>query len=163
MLYKLLSSMDQHRFRSEVVTFSDVGAVGRKIISDLGIPVFCLSPGGCRQTASGAMGLLSHFSRSRPHLIQTWMYHANLLGGIAGRALGRPVIWSIRHGSLADLKPLTHFISRLCSLISASVPARIVCCSSDSLKHHVAAGYVRARMTVIPNGFDVVMFQPNAG
>jgi len=162
MLYNLLSSMDRQQFGAEVFSLADVGSTGARIVADLDIPVFSLRPTSSGTRASSALRLLAHLRRSRPHIVQTWMYHANLLGGIASRALGRPVIWNIRHGSLAHLKRRTLFISRLCSLMSSTVPARIICCSSDSLERHVAAGYVRARMTVIPNGFDPSRFQPSA-
>ena len=154
--------MDRHRFRAEVFSLDDIGSTGARIVAELKIPVFSLrsTSGGAR--AAGAMRLLAHLRGTRPHIVQTWMYHANLVGGIAGRALGRPVIWNIRRGSLAHLKRRTLLISHLCSLMSSEIPARIICCSSDSLERHVAAGYVRARMTVIPNGFDNFRFQPNA-
>ena len=39
------------------------------------------------------------FRRFRPHVVQCWMYHANLLGGIAATLGGRiPVVWGIHHG-----------------------------------------------------------------
>jgi glycosyltransferase involved in cell wall biosynthesis len=161
MLYKLLSAMDRDRFAVEVYSLADTGSIGGAIVRDLGIPVFPLRSTSGRTTVSSAFGLLAHLRRSRPHIIQTWMYHANLLGGMAGRALGRPVVWNIRRGSLAHLRRRTLWISRACSAVSSSLPARIVCCSADSLERHAAAGYARTRMTVIPNGFDLSRFRPD--
>jgi len=161
MLYKLLSAMDRHQFPVEVFSLEDVGSTGKRIARDLGIPVFSLRSTTGRTSVSAAVRLLAHLRRSHPQIIQTWMYHANLLGGIAGRALGKPVIWNIRRGSLAHLKRRTLWISRACSAVSSAVPVRIVCCSSDSLERHAAAGYARARMTVIPNGFDLFRFRPD--
>lgn len=161
MLYRLLSAMDRDQFPAEVFSLADIGATGGRIVRDLGIPVFSLRSEGSPTSMFAAIRLLARLRRSHPHIIQTWMYHANLLGGIAGRALGKPVIWNIRRGSLAHLKRRTLWISRACSAVSCALPARILCCSSDSLERHAATGYARARMTVIPNGFDPLSFRPD--
>jgi glycosyltransferase involved in cell wall biosynthesis len=161
MLCKLLAATDRGRFSPEVFSLAEVGATGMRITRDLGIPVFSLKPTPGRTSVSAAVRLLAQLRRSRPHIVQTWMYHANLMGGIAGRALGKPVIWNIRRGSLAHLKRRTLWVSRACSAVSSVLPARIVCCSSDSLERHAAVGYARASMTVIPNGFDLLQFRPD--
>jgi Glycosyltransferase Family 4 len=37
-----------------------------------------------------------------PVVIQTWMYHANLIGGLAGKlAGGIPVVWGIHQSDLS--------------------------------------------------------------
>ena len=161
MLYKLLSAMDRDRFPVQVFSLSDIGATGVRIVRDLGIPVFSLRSASGGASVPAGVRLLGNLRSGRPHIVQTWMYHANLLGGIAGRALGKPVVWNIRRGSLTHLKRRTLWISRACSAVSSLVPARIVCCSSDALGRHAAAGYARARMTVIPNGFDLASFRPD--
>jgi len=153
--------MDRDQFPVEVFSLADVGATGARIIHDLGIPVFSLRSESSHTSIGAAGRLLAQLHRGRPHIIQTWMYHANLVGGIAGRALGKPVIWNIRRGSLAHLKRRTLWVSRACSALSSTLPARIVCCSSDSLERHAAAGYARSRMTVIRNGFDPLRFRPD--
>lgn len=161
MLYKLLSAMDRDQFPAEVFSLADIGETGTRIVRDLRIPVFSLKSESSGTTVSAAGRLLAHLRHGRPHIVQTWMYHANLMGGIAGRALGKPVIWNIRRGSLVHLKRRTLWVSHACSAVSSALPARIVCCSSDSLEQHAAAGYARARMTVIPNGFDLLHFRPD--
>lgn len=163
MLHKLLCSMDGHQFAAEVYSLSDVGSTGAKIAATLGIPVFSLKQEGGRQGIAAAARLITRLRRYRPSVIQTWMYHANLLGGLAGRAIGKPVIWNIRRGGLGHLKRRTRLISQACSALSLIVPQRIVCCSADSMAEHAAAGYARTRMSVIPNGFDLSSFRPDPG
>ena len=161
MLYKLLCAMDRERFSAEVFAFGG-GAIGQRIARELDIPVVTFGREAESVKPSAAARVLAQLLGRRRQLIQTWMYHANLLGGIAGRALGAPVIWNIRRGSLEHLRRRTRWVARTCSFLSRAVPARIVCCSSASLEEHAIAGYDRARMEVIPNGFDLARYQPDA-
>ena len=100
MLYKLLSQLDQTAFAAEVISLTDIGPLDKKIRA-LGVPVRVL---GMRPGVPNPLGLkrLARWLRQdRPHLIQTWMYHADLIGGIAAKlAGGIPVAWNIRHSNL---------------------------------------------------------------
>ena len=45
----------------------------------------------------GIFKLYKIVKKSRPDLIQTWMFHSNLLGGLIGRIVGvKKIFWSIR-------------------------------------------------------------------
>jgi hypothetical protein len=91
------------------------------------------------------------------------MYHANLLGGIVARLAGRPVVWSIQHGSFSAEHngAGTLRVAQLCGRLSTLVPARIVSCSERALATHAALGYGPRRSIVFPNGFDLNRFQPD--
>jgi glycosyltransferase involved in cell wall biosynthesis len=101
----------------------------------------------------------------KPQLIQTWMYHSDLAGGIAARFAGSPpVVWGIHH-TVAErkaLKPATYLVARLNALLSRRLPAKIVCCAESARLSHTRLGYFAKKMTVIPNGFDPDVFQPDA-
>lgn len=163
MLYKLLSGMDRRAFEPEVVSLMDSGAVGTKI-QGLEIPVTTL---GMRRGFANPLDifrLAGRIRKSRPHCIQTWMYHADLLGGLAARVAGGvPVIWGIRHSNLdpQSTRRVTRWIARACALLSRRLPAGIVCCSEASRQAHAELGYAADRMTVIPNGFDLSAFRPD--
>jgi glycosyltransferase involved in cell wall biosynthesis len=92
------------------------------------------------------------------------MYHADFLGALAAQLAGNPpVVWNLRV-TLADiheLKPATRLVVRANAWLSHSVPKRIVCCAEAARDHHAAIGYDQARMTVIPNGFDLGSFAPD--
>jgi glycosyltransferase involved in cell wall biosynthesis len=108
--------------------------------------------------------LMRLLRRHRPALVQTWMYHADLLGGLAARLAGRiPVVWGIHQASLAKEgnKKLTLFTIRLCAKLSGYLPDRIICCSKAALEAHSALGYARDRMVMIPNGFDLGIYKPD--
>ena len=163
MLYKLLSHLDRTAFAAEVISLADVGPLDKKIRA-LGVPVRVL---GMRAGIPNPMGLerLARWLRQDPpDLIQTWMYHADLIGGMAAKlAGGIPVAWNIRHSNL-DIegnKRTTLWTIKACVWLSRLLPTRIVCCSESSRQVHTALGYSPDAMLVIPNGFDLAAFRPD--
>src|SRR5438046_5692810 len=95
---------------------------------------------------------------SRPHVVHTWMYHANLVGAFAAHlASDVPVVWGIHHSVLDPLvdKRRTMLVNRACALLSRRLSARIVCCSQASLRLHKELGYASEKLEVVPNGFDL--------
>lgn len=163
MLYKLLSHMDRMAFESKVVSLTDIGSIGKKIQA-LGIQVMALGMRRGVPNPSAIVQLVRWLHRDSPDLVQTWMYHADLIGGIATKLTGGiPVVWNIRHTSL-DLhgnKVSTIWTAKACALLSRFIPTRIVCCSEVSRKVHRELGYASDKIVVIPNGFDLEAFMPN--
>jgi len=102
----------------------------------------------------------------RPDVVHTWLYHADLLGGLAAR-FGRqaPVVWGLHHtaGPHDGLKLATRVVRRLNGRLSRTLPDRIVCCGHAVRASHVALGFAQDRMVVIPNGVDVDAFVPDPG
>lgn len=93
----------------------------------------------------------------KPDAIQTWMYHADLIGGIAGRLCGiKNIFWNIRNTHIPQSKfSRTGFIIKLCALSSKFIPKKIICCAKSGLINHSQLGYDHKKMIVIPNGFDL--------
>jgi glycosyltransferase involved in cell wall biosynthesis len=92
-----------------------------------------------------------------PDIIHTWMYLADLFGGIVGLFQGKPVIWGIFSGSLDPryYSRGTHFLIRICSWLSRKVPKAIVSCSAFGRRTHVEFGYPAKKTLFIPTGFEV--------
>lgn len=161
MLFKLVSHMDRNAFESEVLSLTDIGAIGKKIQA-LDIPVGKL---GMRLGVPNPLGLvrLTRRLRSRPpDVLQTWMYHADLIGALGARlAGGIPTVWNIRHSNLnPEANKRAHvWTARACAKISPWLPARIVINSETSRLSHEKLGYATAKMQVIPNGFDLATFK----
>ena len=95
------------------------------------------------ESAFTVLRLASWLRQSQPNVVQTWMYHADLLGGIAARLAGKPVIWSIHHTNLEPRqnKRLTIWTARMCARLSRRIPRRIVCVSEVSRAAHAKFGY----------------------
>ena len=139
-----------------VVSLTDIGPVGRQL-KDSGIDVRAMGLRGMGNVLS-VIGRLSRTIRSlRPDVVQSWMYHADLLGGIAARIAGRrAIVWGIRNTELfpgAGVSRSLLWIMRLCARLSARIPRAIVCVAEAARTSHTAFGYAAGKMIVIPNGF----------
>jgi glycosyltransferase involved in cell wall biosynthesis len=162
-LHRLLSTMDREMFQSSVISLTGDQPVGG-MIRKLGVPVTALGfmPGTFNPLL--VVGLRKKILFNKPDLIQTWMYHADLLGGWVARMAGAPpVIWGIRH-TVTDgqsLKPTTKMVARACGFFSRYLPEKIICNAEAGRDTHVAMGYDRTKMVVIGNGFDVSKFHPD--
>lgn len=164
MLLKLLQNLDRSRFTPMVVSLTDEGQIGPRIRS-LAVPVQAL---GMRQGRAGPLSLLRLarlLRRYRPDLVHTWMYHADLLGGLAARMAGcRKILWCIRNSDLSVERTgrSTRAVVKLCAWLSSRVPDAILSCSHRAVEIHVAAGYRKDKFHVIPNGFDLARFRPDS-
>ena len=166
MLYKLLSHLDRARFETEVVSLTglSMSPLGRRIES-LGIPVRILGMRRGGPNPWGVYKLACWLRQASPHLVQTWMYHADLIGGLAARLAGDvPVVWNIRYSALnlTDVKRTTHWTMKACARVSRWLPTRIVCCAESARQVHTVLGYAKEKMTIIPNGFDLRVFKPDS-
>ena len=100
----------------------------------------------------------------RPDVVQTWLYHADLLAGFSMLLeKRRPLVWGIHvsHAVDSHLKPVTRLAMRASARVSHWLPTRIVCCSEVSRATHIQIGYDASKMLVIPNGVDTKKFKPN--
>lgn len=162
MLLKLLERLPD-RFSPSVVSLTTPGEIGPRIAA-LGIPVMSLGMRPGPGLPAVMVRLVAVLRRQRPALVHTWMYHADLAGGVAARLAGVPAVaWGI-HNSRLDAQTTsrsTRAVVRLCAAVSRVVPHRIVSCSEEAKRLHVARGYDARRMVVLPNGFDVSRFTPD--
>lgn len=108
--------------------------------------------------------MVSVISTLSPDVVQTWLYHANLMGGVAARLAGcKRVVWGIRSASLSpSLASLfTRAVSWLSAKLSSVVPAAIATCSIEAANEHKKMGYDPSKFCVIPNGFDLARYKPD--
>ena len=164
MLVQLLGRLDPDRWSPQVVSLVGGGPASEQLES-IGVPVTMI---GMRRGLPGP-GTFARLTRSvrraRPDLVQTWLYHSDLLGGLASR-LARtraPLIWNLRgNGPTPGRDKLTTlWTARACATVSKRIPARIVANSRSGRQRHIELGYDAGRIEVIPNGFDTDRFQPS--
>lgn len=152
-------------WRVSVVSLTGSGGVGHEITA-LGVPVTYLNLNASRPSLLALFRLVRLIRRERPDIVQTWMYHADLLGGLTARLAGvRKVVWGIRHGNLdADKnKRSTLAVTRICAHLSPWLPSAALACSEAARKTHIAAGYQPRRFEVLPNGIELDRFHPMPG
>lgn len=157
MLKRLIESHQGNAaYRHTVISLTDIGKIGRQL-QTLGVDVRALHMHSALDIPRVLWQLVRLIRASGPELVQTWMYHADLLGGLAARIAGnRNVIWGIRTTDVqAAGKRATTMIRLACAWLSRWVPHTIVCAAEASRLAHVAAGYDAARMVVVSNGFDL--------
>jgi glycosyltransferase involved in cell wall biosynthesis len=163
MLYKLLAHTDRNAFEPEVISLTDIGPIGERIRA-LGVPVHTAGMRRGIPDPQGVLRVARLLRQQHPDIVQTWMYHADLVGGLAARMVGiRSLIWGVRQSSLDphDQKRLTFWTARICARLSGYLPACIVCCSEAVRRVHGAFGYEMGRMVVLPNGFDLDAYRPD--
>jgi glycosyltransferase involved in cell wall biosynthesis len=160
-LYRLITADTDNTHH--VVSLMDQGVYGSRIVA-AGVPVDSL---GMRRgrLGLGALVKLARLVRAvDPDIVQTWMYHANLIGGVVARSAGkRGVVWGIHHTNLDPQKSprTTRVIARLCGSLSGLLPQRIISCSEDAAGLHAALGYDKLKLVVVPNGYDLSVFAPD--
>lgn len=97
----------------------------------------------------------------RPDVVHAWMYLANVASGLAARKADIPVIWSI-HASTFEHLGLP---SRLCAHFGGWAAPQlcefVINCSEESQRRHARFGYSRVPGSVIPNGYDPLVFRPD--
>jgi glycosyltransferase involved in cell wall biosynthesis len=153
-LYRLIQGSRGSRYRHTVIALTPEGGMRARFLqSDIKLQVLDLR----RAPFSQLVQLIRLIRALRPDVVQTWLYHADLLGGLAARLAGiRSVIWGIRTTDVDGgcARP-TRLVRRLCAALSRLVPHTIVCVAEAARRSHCEAGYDPGRMVVFGNGFDL--------
>src|SRR5258707_15164113 len=163
MLSRVVSGMDSTRFENEVVSLTGLLDLAERI-QEVGVRVRTLGMKTNVPNPLLVMRLARWIRESKPDVIHTWMYHANLVGALAARlASDVPVVWAIHHNALDPRvdKRRTMLVNRACAFLSRRFPARILCCSEASLHIHKKLSYAAEKLEVVPNGFDLEQVKPD--
>lgn len=145
-----------------VISLTTPGSIGSKL-SERGVKVYALGM-HLFNIPKAFLSLCRLIRRIQPDVVQTWMYHADLLGGMAARLCGvKRVFWNIRNTEIPQRTlSSTGILVRVCALLSYFIPMKIVCCAYAAQNRHAQLGYRRHRMTVIPNGYDIDASTPHS-
>ncbi len=163
MLAKLMDGMDRRRFANTVVSLTDRGELGTAIESG-GTAVHSLGMRRGRPDLSGLPKLIRILKAVRPHLVQSWLYHADFLSTLAVPFAGSPpLVWNVRCSDMdfTHYPRQTKWIVRALAVTSRWATA-VVSNSEAGVRLHQRRGYRPRRWTVIPNGFDLVKFCPDS-
>ena len=161
-LYRLCTN-DTHA-KHTVISLMDMGKYGL-MLQEAGIEVHCLNMPSGRVTFSGLHILYKLLKQLQPNAVQTWMYHADLIGGVVAKFAGiKHIYWNIRHTTLekGQSKKSTILVAKLCALLSRFIPKKIICCAHKAVEIHAELGYQKSKMVVIGNGYQLEQFAPNA-
>lgn len=162
MVHRIAVGLRDRGFEVTVASLIEVGPVGRQIAAD-GIPVLSLRMRRRIPSPAGLLRLMLLLRRLSPDVLQTWLYHADLLGLVAGRIVGVPAIaWNVRTANLdmSRYGKLSRLTLAACARLS-SLPDVVVVNSETGRDYHAGLGYRPRRWSVIPNGFDLDLFRPD--
>ncbi len=104
--------------------------------------------------------------RLKPGVVQTWMYHADVIGGLMAMfSTTKPIVWNIRNGTFStpmQLSKKVPFITKLAAFLSRFIPHTILSCSQNAIEFHHSIGYAPRYFVHIPNGIDCQRFDISA-
>ncbi|HEY0833603.1 MAG TPA: glycosyltransferase [Azospirillum sp.] len=162
MLAKLVGSMDSSRFRNIVISMTDGGSIAGEL-SKSGVPILSLQMRRGVADPRGLTRLLHLLRQEKPDVLQTWLYHADLMGALAGRLAGVPrVVWNLRCSDMnrPDYRWLSRHLPLLLARLSG-MPDAVIVNSGAGRAVHERYGYHPRAWQLIPNGFDVARFRPD--
>lgn len=158
-LYRLVSHAQQDRHL--VLSMQDEGVMGPKL-REAGIELHCLNMPTGKMSPGDFLRLRKTLKQLAPDVVQCWMYHADILGGLAARLAGiKTVLWGVRNSgdNLASSSRSSYLLARYFAWTSYLIPRLIVVCAELAAKRHRAWGYQAAKIRVIPNGYDLSRWQ----
>jgi glycosyltransferase involved in cell wall biosynthesis len=132
------------------------------LLSRLGVKVYCLN---FKFYSIYKFFLLINLLRSlKPDIVQTWLVHADLIGGVAAQLAGiKKIIWNVRYSNfeIGKAKLTTILIIKFLAKLSFFIPKLIVIVSKRAKKIYEIEGYDKRKFKFIPNGYDLLFLKPN--
>lgn len=144
-----------------VISMMDIGKYGPLLVEQ-GIKVYCLEMSIGKLSLPSIIRLYRIIKKNKPDIVQTWMYHADLIGGGVARIAGvKKIFWNIRHSNFDKkyTKNSTIKIAKLCGKLSHIIPKKIICCAEGAVSVHTELGYLKDKFIIIGNGYDLDKFK----
>ncbi len=149
--------------RHVVVSLAGQGFYGPRL-REAGVELHCLGMRRGRFSPRAFYDLVRLLKRLRPDVLVTWLYHADLLGTLAGRLAGvRRIIWNVRCSDMDFTRyaPLTRGTVAVLARLSR-LPWAVATNSRAGQRVHDGLGYRPKRWIYLPNGFDAADWKPDA-
>jgi len=159
-LVNLILGSDAAQLRHEVVCLIEPGPMAKPLV-EAAIPVTTLGMRRGKWSLTGLLRLIRHLRTTRPAILHTWLYHADLVGTAASWFTPSEVLlWNVRCSDTtsASADRSLHFLVRTLSLLSG-FPRAIVVNSRRGKIDHQALGYRPKAWAEIPNGVDLSRFR----
>jgi glycosyltransferase involved in cell wall biosynthesis len=134
------------------------------ILTDAGIEASSLDMPPGRITIGGLARLRRIVRETAPDLVNSWLYHADLLSTLALLPGPRiPLVWNLRasHMDMRRYSWVSRATRRLCAWLSGR-PDLIVANSTTGRDYHIEFGYRARAWDVIFNGIETDRFRPDA-
>ncbi len=162
-LLQLVRGAGQTGVRHRVICLGREGVLAPEL-ARAGADPLCLGlepgPGALLR---GLPRLAAALRRLGPALVQSWLYHADLMALLASPLAGSPpLVWSLRCSDmdLSRYSRATRLVLKA-NIRLSRLPVAIVANSHSGARWHAGLGYCARRLQVIANGFDTRRFCPD--
>ena len=155
-LYNLLKQNDNQIYEHEIICLNSGGLLKKKI-KQLNIKVICLNLD--KNFIKGILkcyGYINKKKNKKKIIVQTWLPHADLIGGLVSKICGlHKIIWNTRIAKFTkdSFKFKTFLIVLFNGILSYFIPKKIISCSVAGIKTHIKLGYNKKLFYLIHNGF----------
>lgn len=154
---QLAVALDRARWLPQIYSLMARPEAGRDAfvlkLESAGIPIHFLGARSAWSVARTVWQLRKAFTRDRPHLVQTFLYHANVIGTLAARLAGRRhVLMGLR---VADQNARRLAIERL----AARWTAGQVAVSQRVATFYQERSFAERKLHVVPNSVDTLTYQ----
>lgn len=158
---KVLYNICKHDFANQhiVICLKDSGKYS-PLLKNIGIEVFFLKINIF--SIYKFFFLVKKLRSLNPDVVQTWLPHADFIGGIAARLAGiNRVLWNVRYSNVKGVVKLrTLVLINILSKLSYFVPKMIIVVSKSALKNCNDLGFCSEKLILIQNGYDLSIFNP---
>lgn len=145
-----------------VISLLDEGKYG-PLLKDLGFKVYALNFSYKKTNIFTFLRLVKLIRRIMPDVVQTWMIHANVIGGVAAKLTGiKKIFWGIHQTSMVNSKTnrISLLFTKINALLSNIIPTKIIYCAEKSREDQEKIGFKKIKGLVVQNGYNVESFSP---
>ena len=147
-----------------VISLKEDWGYGKRLEA-MGVKVIVLGMKPVRLNISHFFKLIKILKREQPAVVFTWMHHANLFAGVAAYFASIPtIIWGVRDAFMQPEKEkvATRVVIRFSALLSYFIPNKIIYVAQKASEVHESIYYDKKKTVVIPNGYNMQRFKPDA-
>jgi len=134
------------------------------MLTNIGVDVYVLDFPKGKIRLLGLYELYKFIRQIKPDVVQTWLDHADLIGGVIARLAGiKNIVWGVHHTALVrgESKLSTIYISKINIFLSYFIPKKIIYCAEESRIALEKIGYKKTIGQVVRNGYDIEAFIQN--
>jgi glycosyltransferase involved in cell wall biosynthesis len=159
-LLTIAGKMDPARFKTEIVVLLAQDSNSYTEARSLGLRVANLGMRAGLPIMWAVSKLVRHIRQTKPTILQTWLYHSDLVGLLSGRLTGTPhIVWNVRCTDVTQGSRLMQLGLRGMGVLSR-FPDAIVVNSHQGRITHEAWSYRPRRWVEIGNCVDSDRFRP---
>jgi len=156
-LFNLIKNNKDRNLEHEIICLNKGGLIKKKI-KKLNVKVICLNlEENFVKGIFACFNYIKGIKQKNNTVIQTWLPHADLIGGLISKFCGfNKIIWNIRISNFTtgSFKIKTFLVVIINGILSYFIPKKIISCSVAGIKSHISLGYNKNLFYLIHNGFN---------